>query len=869
MKHVTKKWAWLLTAVALTLSVAGLVACGGPESGTEHDYTVKVLGPDGAPYTTALVQPCEVDASGELTMCYAGVATDNNGVAYLDLGKEIPNEEANEIEIHLLNLPSYYTYTSVRMKKGEEKTVNVTDKYGESGTGTGTFKAGLGGETTNQLDSENSDPYVVYAKTYRLKFTSATQKIYYAFYASEAGNYKVYSSGDIDASLIMLAGTNSIYRWEEERFMSEKVSDTDNNFTYEFEVSDSLVENEQGLVYFEVALDNAADVNKAAFIHFEYVDEYTPGPSKPQTVDVNAQMPLTPYTMIGTYIDATLNGSFTYTKDNDGYYHVGGNTDGELLLATLGKGAVTPRGLDKSFMDIYAQGQPFTFSDGVTYSKNYYPLVAAYADATNSEGRYPVTDELIEFLELYITEKYTVDLLEQSIGELLPAGEEWLVWCGYYEDGGYEQPNDEGTYDNPFTLESGMLTIDIPAGGTVYYAAYVRAGTTFTLMSDDTNIKLKAYNSLMPEDPTEAQSDSDGFYCEVSMGAQEYYFFEFSTKDGNADSYTVNVTEASDQDEEGTADNPEVLYYLGTFTVYVSNAWEGYYYTYTAEESGRLYFTWDANTTIMVTNLTTSVTLSSTDSDDDAKWALGLAVSAGDEIQIVVSTEDLNPGDATFGIGDAPFGSEFNPYTFETGTLTVNVPAGETVYYQTFSFFNPVKYIIMSDDTNIKLMAYSGPGDRMTAESTADGFYCEVTTAMMSNHYFAFTTKNGAAATYTVSVTEDEPTPEEGTEDNPIPLDSLQTVTVQLENGWDAIFYSYTVTSADAKLYFTWSTGAAIVVSYNEGSMQISSLDPDDDAKWGAGIEFPAGATISIMVMSADYEPGEYSFTISNQPING
>lgn len=269
MNYVFKKWAWPLMAVIFTLSVTGLTSCSDTNT-SGHDYTVKVVDVSGAPYTTALVQPCEVDENGELTMCYMGVATDSNGVAYLDLGKEISNTAADEIEIHLLNLPSYYTYDSVKMRKGEEKTITITDKMGESGTGTGSFMA------DNRIDSSNFDPYVVKEGAYCLKFTQSMKKIYYAFRAYEVGRYKVYSSGnDVDASIIMLEGNleDGLYKIEDDKYMNDNISGTDLNFSYEFEVGEGIIENYNGFIYFEVSLENVDDINKSALIHFEHIEE--------------------------------------------------------------------------------------------------------------------------------------------------------------------------------------------------------------------------------------------------------------------------------------------------------------------------------------------------------------------------------------------------------------------------------------------------------------------------------------------------------------------------------------------------------------------------------------------------------------------
>lgn len=641
----TKKLAIILMAVVMVLTVV-LAAC----DVTKHDYTVKVVGTDGKPYTTALVQPCLVE-DGALTMCYQGVATDAKGVAHLDIGKEIPNDgdaTIDEIEVHLLNLPATLTYTAPRMHKGDTVTITLVNniKTPTSGAGTGSYLMDvLTDEPTNLIDGENFDPYVVEEGSYTFSFTTAEQKIYFAFKANQEANYSVSASGDVDATVTQLLGTalTGIRNPNEASYTS-----SGSDFYYEFEVEPATIENHDGLSYFELSLNNAGDVNKEAVITFEYVSEYqqvTP----PEVVDVEPANTLTPYgDQDAFYIDADFDGSFVYVKGSDGYYHVG-DEDGAIVVATLGKNDTLPNCLELTFTAIYEQGQTFTWGDGVTYANNYYPLVAAYTEASNSEGRYPLTDELIDFFNQYIACVCSVSWLESQLNMTLPVGEEWLVWCGYY----YVVPEAAGTEDDPKTFETGMLDIDVAAGESIYYSARSFSDIKYIIMADSTNVKVTVYSAFDPDNAEIYTSEDYGFYCEVEVSAWNMFYFVFSTIDGAADSYSVRVTEEATEAEEGTEDNPFEITYLGDYYNYVEDAFAGLYYKYTAMSDITLYFDWEENNTyILVIYGYSYITID--DEDGIATLTGGLQVSEGDEIIIMVSTLDWEPGEIMFTISDTP-----------------------------------------------------------------------------------------------------------------------------------------------------------------------------------------------------------------------
>ena len=661
MKSIMKKLAISLLICILALSVFVLVACD-KDAGV---YTVKVVDAEGNPYTSALVQLCKVEPNGSLSTCYNGVATDAQGVATLTIGKEIPDTDVDEMEVHLLNLPVYLTSTAVRMHKNETVTVTVTTKLlqPESGTGTGSY-------STDKLGNERLtiDPYVVGEGAYALKFTSADQLIYFEFCAEEEGIYKVYSVGNVDASVTQLLGSmmSGINNPHEDSFKNDNVSDADKNFYYEFEVTAIDMDQGQGYAsfFFEIALENAEHVNLDSIIVFEYLDEYVEEPDV-EVVDVKPAKTPSAFADYNdeqyTFVDAALDGEFKYGLGDDGYYHVGTKDSSVILVACLGQDpelnkkhqstGYAPRGYDVGFTVQYREkNQPLTAQKGkVAY--NYYPLVEAYAKASNSHGRYGVTEELKNFLDAYINDIGGTKNWVEGLGGVghLPQGDEWLWACGYYE----QRHEADGSAEYPYTIEAGTSEVSVPAGGSVYYSIYLMMkGATLKITSSSTNVSFKWYNAMNSSNPTTVESNADGFICEMELEAMNQYYFVFSTKDKAAANFTITVEEGELESKKGSVDNPieitELEYYHNEVEFM-----DAVFYTYTVKAGvTKLYFDWDENTSLQI-NIPSKGIYWTTGEDMD-KILQGISVEEGVEIEIVVGTVNWAAGEVGFTISDAP-----------------------------------------------------------------------------------------------------------------------------------------------------------------------------------------------------------------------
>ena len=445
MKHFVKKSAVLLMAIAMVFATLGFTACSKEASKT---YTVKVVDPDGNPYAGVEVQVCKAnDANG---FCISA-PTNEQGVATFEVGKEITDTSVDLMDVHLLglrneagklmNLPPYLSYAEpITMRRGQTITVQVSYRTPKSGTGKGGYTTRkVGDEYIEEFDMSIFDPYVVEEAAYRVKFSDAEQKIYFAFKPIEAAIYKVYSVGEVDASITELFGSldNAVRNPHDPDYQNDNISDTDTNFSYEFEVGESVLLQGDKRIYFEMALEKAAHVNTDFFVYFEYVGELDV-PSL-TTVDVTPQKALTDYAdQSGAFVDADLSGDYVLNT-TDGYYYVG-DLSGPTLIATLGTyealnprhegKVVIPRGMDAGFMTVSENQSILVIKEGIYY--NYLPLVTEYVKKSNSDGRYPVTAELKQFLEDYILLIGGAKEHAQSELGFLPAGKEWLFACGYY-----------------------------------------------------------------------------------------------------------------------------------------------------------------------------------------------------------------------------------------------------------------------------------------------------------------------------------------------------------------------------------------------------------------------------------------------------
>ena len=447
--------------------------------------------------------------------------------------------------------------------------------------------------------------------------------------------------------------------------------------------------------------------------------------------------------------------------------------------------------------------------------------------------------------------------------------------CGYVRTVTAPSNDPDGTKAHPylFDKEDGNYEINVPAGGSVYYLAYLKSDSTVSIVSESTNVKL----SVDVEESTDlillGQSGDTGFAYEHDHDAGNYLLV-FSSKDGAAAKYNVKVT-LTPIVPEGSFSNPKEIN-LGTHSLENVEADGEYCYKYVVTvEDYKLYFAWGANTKIVVEYVSgeASVQKSSSDPDDAEALELGLEIAEGTEVKITVINVGTEKGAVSFTISNTEItdGTIAKPHYLLEGENVIAVPAGGKVYY-TFAIKVNAFVSLSSTSGNVRLHLYEDFSSESEnyIDSENGAFYIDGDMDAGEVYYFAFATIDGAAETYTVNVRVTVPG------NDAIVIDELGEQKGKVPDngyGWpEDITYEYTVKAADAKLYFAAGTDTLIIVSYEGREGELWSSVDSDAAILLAGLELSEGTVVTIVVTySGDLEnshsPWDVSFTIDNKPI--
>ena len=473
---------------------------------------------------------------------------------------------------------------------------------------------------------------------------------------------------------------------------------------------------------------------------------------------------------------------------------------------------------------------------------------------------------------------------------------------GEGDEGGEGGEGDEtqyGSEDNPYSLEAGTINLDIPADGKVYYSAYsFGRAVTYTFISDSTNVFFTSYESNNIDGAVDHTSDTDGFYCEVKSEPMHYYLFVFSTKNFAADTYSVSVTISSGEDDGAGSENDPII--ITDLKTYEKESVETVYYQYQTTAATTLYFSFSYYTEINasypkdveIDGETITVPVYS----DVDELTNGWEVPANTTVSLIVSF--IDPDDVTATTGDISFtisdervvGTEDNPYTLnqkfeknpfngqESRTITIIAKEGESIYYSdsTWGSFNGKKYSVVSYDSNVKIEVYSAydvnkESPVCSLESIGEDGIDGAAVELEGNgaFIFVFSTLDGAAGTYYVTFIVDAGEPG-NSEDNPIIIENLDQGTYELEDISESVYYQYTTTSADAKLYFTIGDKTSLHIWSLDRSIELWSTEDTDLAKLIAGVSIPEGTVLIFEVgysdLSGETWSGDVSFTVSNSP---
>lgn len=268
----------------------------------------------------------------------------------------------------------------------------------------------------------------------------------------------------------------------------------------------------------------------------EWTPEYIHETVLPKQINnVTANEPADGFTKIAV----DYNDSYYFDEWN-GVYRRGTKAEpGEVIYMAISSEA--PRLLgEKAFTGIQEEGNNLSFSVGKDERGNYlfqdyhaFLLASesqdgnAYENFVNSQGLYPVTQELYDFLQLYMTKNrpYDIpnDIWEDETSRLQKA---WLAPCYYYA------MLTPGTEDNPYLItELGTFEVLTPKYDIVYYTIKYTDDTaadsyTLVLTCEDAariNVNGKTYTGPFRVELEVSANQGVTFYIGAKNGAESLF----------------------------------------------------------------------------------------------------------------------------------------------------------------------------------------------------------------------------------------------------------------------------------------------------------------------------------------------------------
>lgn len=175
----------------------------------------------------------------------------------------------------------------------------------------------------------------------------------------------------------------------------------------------------------------------------------------------------------------------------------------------------------------------------------------------------------------------------------------------------------------------------VPAGASQYYTGRV-GGLIMTVTGENISINYNGTDYTPVDGVITINVEAVGFFAPTPVF--------IVTNSGDSDA-TYNVVFSY---PVGSAENPANLV-IGENTAPVAEGGAGYYYTWTAEEDGKLTIEMTSSNWTYVINNATQSTYGNNHASDDETVAASetVAVKAGDELQIIIGTADYTAADVT------------------------------------------------------------------------------------------------------------------------------------------------------------------------------------------------------------------------------
>ena len=464
------------------------------------------------------------------------------------------------------------------------------------------------------------NPYIVGEGVFEA-VTQNEEITYYGFRPTKPGKYVVesWANPTIDAEAGFY-GNNDQYVLENPTIQDSN-SGVDNNFSFELNIAieefinTGSVDSNGNMIYekdsngnyipggsYKIGISNKNLSSEAKFpVSIKWVDNYELPKVKAEIIEVEEN--LTQFADNTSseivYVDAKINGlTEAVYNEEDGYYHVD-SADGYVLVAKISEPCPY---LDRAFSKVNentGENEGILATTAIVVdngTKDYSNFVQEYEKYCNSDGVYPVTNELKTFLEYYYLN--IKDWISSSSQEVINDEYGWLFACGYYANiaDSYEKPwMGTGTDEDPYAMNIGEYYVKVEEGSTVYYSYYLKNTVnevTMFLSTKDANVKF-IYEG------TEYTSE-DGAYFELTIGGlanPSGFMIGVTTVDGNSSSFVMKLAV-----KEKTVAGDQIT--LGENTVLVEKAGivecsykvlQSGSYTFTCEEKNALIEDKDGN----------------------------------------------------------------------------------------------------------------------------------------------------------------------------------------------------------------------------------------------------------------------------------
>lgn len=894
-RHILTLLVALVVLAALTLT---FVACD-PDGQDKIDYSVTVKLPDGSPAQGINAAFAEIKdgTEGEPTL----VATNELGVA------TYTSEEGNPVKVTLAGLDSRYAAPAPVQLSAQQKSATITledaaalpsapdldYKQPISGRGTARYTD----STNHQLNSSSFKPYVLELGNYKFKFDEADQLIYIQINlgTKDYGVYNIYSSGGVDAAIQTIVGNTAgaLYNAtktgtdnDDRPYYNDNKDENSVDFELEFSNNESTTQKQEvnGVTYFELSLQNPAHVGYEFAVTIEKLDKpYVPKPPI-QWEDIHASQPIAPATEgQGALHTIPLNASdFVVVRAQDGTYRLGGQ-DGPQLYAMVGLSNPWPWGvtgegdmpLTWSIRNSYGNLNQWSF-DGIT-GENWQPLLVEYAENANSDGYYPVNDELKEFLKKVAADMNTratyfnADNLA-NVSWSLPSGEEWIFLCGYYGEE-YTGPdfNGNGTADTPYTLlKAGTFTVNVPAGGKVYFATRV----PYDISSTTPNAILAYTRGGVFEGTTLYGEDGNGFSASITPPEIAYSpeFFQIYLKDGAAGEVTFTVRNALYG--SGTSDDPYQLEdIVGDFShsAGADGVWYSVYlnikakYTLSTTCVGLNFAIFDLDDEEILTWTSTDAEKTKEFTLDSTEYHIKVSAASEQELSWAIAlTERITEQDITFGGVDEDSAPEMGIAAL-TGTHKIELSSnGGGTIPQVWKFVGPTEgttiVIAPANGLNVSVSFYDNAAIMHTLYSSTDateswgGVQSRVITLpLVPGYVYYLTAESNLSGVYELEISTragggTEIGAEEGSQANPIEIDIAQLLVLTSVQAAGGKYYKLAV-EQDVTLTLTCETPGAVITFEaidKEEYEDFYSLNAEDEAGDLTNFTLHAGVEYTI-----------------------